>query len=522
MLESTHRQLLSASLLLSIAPCCIASAASSRQPDFNGDGFADLIMPAPGEKIGAAKDAGAINIVYGTADGLKSDGNPTPSQMLSQGADGLGDTPENGDRFGRRCAFGDFNGDGFSDLIASATGEDASAGAVTVIYGSPSGLVASDHQTFRLGQGGVLGTPESAPYFGWSVAVGDFNGDGKDDLAIAATDEDAGGSPDSGAVHVLYGSASGLSAVGNQMWYQGGGGLQGLAEAGDYFGMAMAAGDFDGDGKDDLAVGCPYENGNGTYNCGAVNVIYGSGSGLTSAKNQFWHQDSAGIANSINGYEYFGWALAAGDFNNDGKADLAIGADSENVDGKADAGAVHVLYGSGNKGLRGTGSQFWTQNSSGVADDAEAKDRFGASLSVGDFNGDGIGDLLIGALNEAVGSKNLAGAVHVLYGSAGKLSGAGGQFWSQDSNGVAGAAAGGDTFGSTLLVGDFNGDGKDDLGVGVPFEKVGGASGAGAINVLYGAANKGLKAAGNQLWTQDSPGVADKCEKDDNVGYGNY
>lgn len=511
------RHILSASLLASVMPG-IASAASSRQPDFNGDGFADLIMPAPGEKIGQAKAAGAINIVYGTAEGLKSEG----SQMLSQGADGMSDTPEKFDRFGRRTAFGDFNGDGFSDLVASATGEDSSSGAVTVIYGSASGLVAGDNQTFRLGKDGVLGTPEDSAYFGWKLAVGDFNGDGKDDLAIAASDEDAGGSPDSGAVHVLYGSGSGLTTVNNQRWCQGGGGLQGAAEPGDYFGMAMAAGDFNGDGWDDLAVGCPYENGNGTYNCGAVNVIYGSGSGLSSTGNQFWHQDSPGIANAINGYEYFGWALAAGDFNNDGKDDLAIGADSENVDGKNETGAVHVLYGSSNKGLRSTGSQFWTQNSEGIADACEARDRFGASLSVGDFNGDGFGDLVIGALGESIDAKNLAGATHVLYGSAGKLTSAGSQFWSQDVSGVAGASAGGDTFGSMLLVGDFDGDGKDDIGIGVPFETIGGAAEAGAINVLYGAANKGLKAARNQLWTQDSPGIDDKCEKDDNLGYDNY
>ena len=247
----------------------------------------------------------------------------------------------------------------------------------------------------------------------------------------------------------------------------------------------------------------------------------GSASGLTSTGNQFWHQDSPGIANSINGYEYFGYALAAGDFDNDGKDDLAIGADSETIDGKADAGAVHVLYG-GNSGLRATGSQFWTQNSGGVGEACEANDRFGSTLGAGDFNGDGYLDLAISAMDEAVGDKKTAGSVHILYGSANKLIPAGSQVWSQDSNGVAGAASGGDCFGSLLISADFDGDGKDDLAIGVPYEKVGAADNAGAINVLYGTGTKGLKATGNQLWSQDSTGIADKADKNDNLGHGAY
>ena len=510
------RQILSAALLAAVAPR-LAAAASNRQPDFNNDGYCDLVMAAPGEKIGTLKGAGAVNIVYGTADGLKSDN----SQGFSQGSGGIGETAGANDHFGIQTAWGDFNNDGYSDLAVSATGEDSGAGSVNVIYGSASGLASANNQVFKQGVDGMQGLRTGSEYFGWALATGDFNGDGYDDLAVGASDEDVSGVQYAGAVHVIYGSGSGLTATGNEMWSQDTLGIQGEAEYIDYFGSALAAGDFNGDGKDDLAVGTPWENGNGKFNCGAVNVIMGSTSGLTSAGNQFWHQDSTGIANSINGYEYFGYALAAGDFDNDGKDDLAIGVDSETIDGKNNAGAMHVLYG-GNNGLRATGSQFWTQNSSGVADACEANDRFGSTLGTGDFDGDGFMDLAVGAMDEAIDTKNGAGCVHILYGSANKLASASSQVWSQDTAGIAGAAAGGDSFGSLLIGADFDGDGKDDLAIGVPYEKVGAAENAGAINVIYGTGAKGLKSAGNQLWSQDSSGVGDKADKNDNLGHGAY
>src|SRR5688572_4320584 len=102
---STPR-ILSAALLAVIAPR-FAAAASDRQPDFNNDGYCDLVMSAPGEKIGTLKAAGAVNVVYGTADGLKSDN----SQLFSQGANGIGETAAEWDRFGIQTTWGDFNND---------------------------------------------------------------------------------------------------------------------------------------------------------------------------------------------------------------------------------------------------------------------------------------------------------------------------------------------------------------------------------------------------------------------------
>jgi hypothetical protein len=184
------------------------------------------------------------------------------------------------------------------------------------------------------------------------------------------------------------------------------------------------------------------------------------------------------------------------DFNNDGADDLAVGVPFENLGGIVAAGLVNVLYGSP-AGLTGTGSQAFTQNSSGVPDSAEEGDVFGFALASGDFNGDTFADLAIGAPGESIGTRFAAGAVNVLYGSPAGLSGTGSQFFTQ----VAGAVETDDEFGSELAAGDFNADTFADLAAGAPFEDVGSRVDAGAVSVLSGSAG-GLTAVGGQLFTQ--------------------
>lgn len=347
--------------------------------DFNNDGFADLAIGVPTEDIGAIANAGAVNVIYGSEDGLKSTGN----QFWSQDESGIIGGSETGDLFGISLAAGDFNNDGFGDLAIGVAFEDigtiTNAGAVNVIYGSEDGLQSTGNQFWSQDEAGIIGVSEESDVFGRSLSAGDFNNDGFLDLAIGVPLEDIGTIEDSGAVNILYGSIDGLISTGNQFWSQDEAGISGASEMDDNFGTSLATGDFNNDSFTDLAVGVSFEDIESIGNAGGVNIIYGTASGLTSSGNQFWSQDEAGIRGSSEENDFFADSLAAGDFNSDGFADLAVGVHGEDIEGIGNAGAVNIILGSAN-GLTSSGNQFWSQDEAGIAGAAEAFDQFGFSL----------------------------------------------------------------------------------------------------------------------------------------------
>jgi hypothetical protein len=252
--------------------------------------------------------------------------------------------------------------------------------------------------------------------------------------------------------------------------------------------------DFDGDGYADLAVGVSGEDLRGVKDAGAVQVLYGSAAGVT-ARDQLWRQGRKGIKNKLEKNDRFGEALASGDFNADGYADLAIGIPWEGIGSIRKAGAVQVLYGSP-VGLTASGDQVWHQGKSGVPGSNSRHDRFGKAVAVGDFDGDGYPDLAVGVPGEDWGSINSAGRVVILRGSAGGLTSAGAQSWSEGSAGIASAPAESEYFGERLAAGDVNGDGRDDLAVGVRDESRG-QSMYSAVHLLLGG-SRGLRASGSQ------------------------
>jgi hypothetical protein len=145
------------------------------------------------------------------------------------------------------------HGDRFDDLAIGVPYEESSegglllvdAGVVNVIYGSSTGLSATylPDQLWSQRADGIPSHPNSYDYFGWSLAVGNFNADGDDDLVIGAPYEEVGTSPniitDAGAVHVIYGSSDRLVATGNQFWFQGYNGMDERAENNDRFGWIV-------------------------------------------------------------------------------------------------------------------------------------------------------------------------------------------------------------------------------------------------------------------------------------------
>ena len=320
------------------------------------------------------------------------------------------------------------------------------------------------------------GTSEPGDNFGWSVAAGDFNNDGWDDLAIGVPKENIIGTENEGVVNVLYGSSGGLEKNHWPIWYEtlakGAG-----TEKGDSFGWSLAAGDFDGDGCEDLAIGVPNETVGGEAKAGAMFVLYGSKSGgLQKERSKLWYQKlwyQKGIDwddSEIN--DAFGWSLAAGDFNNDGNEDLAIGVPGETVMGKVKAGAVDVLYGSKPDGLGAT-HKLWHQDL-GVGGSSEIDDRFGESVAAGDFDQDGFDDLAIKVPGEAKGYGPGRGALNFLFGSYGGLTNeAPPSDYQSPSNAV---------WLKTVAAGDFNGDGKEDQAIGMPASN----NGAGEVEVRYG------------------------------------
>jgi len=337
--------------------------------DFNGDGFADVAAGVPGERVGGGESAGMVTVLYGSNGGFDGTSDAIHENIASIG------TAEAGDRFGASLAAGDFDDDGRDDLAIGIPGENSDTGTVVILYGSNGGVDLSSSERFTQDTAGVAGAAAGGDRFGASLAAGDFDDDGRFDLAIGVPGDDDSSS--AGAVNVLYGSGSGLSASGDQRFEQGSDGIQGNSSSGDEFGAALAVGDFDGDGSQDLAVGAPGKQVTGAADAGLVAVIYGSGDGLAGAGDEVWSQDSAGIKGVAQAGDRFGGWLTTGDFAGVGVSSIAIGVPLEDIGAKADSGSMQVIVGRGGEGLVPGGDQKWNQRDPGVPSAAEVGDGFG-------------------------------------------------------------------------------------------------------------------------------------------------
>jgi len=395
--------------------------------DFNNDGNTDLAIGLPGEAVGSIRNAGAVVVIYGSSSGLRLTGN----DKWHQGSEGISGTLEEDDRFGYSLAAGSFGRSRHDDLVIGVPFEDvgnrADVGAVHVLYGSPNGLAVNNQQMLVQGDSGIGGTAESGDLFGYALAVGNFGGNGRDDLAIGAPMEDIGNIRNAGAVFVIYGSGRGLHSNNHSIWHQNTPGVGGTAEVGDQFGSALAAGDFGHSGGDDLAIGIPFEDNSAEVrDTGAVQILYARNNRLRANNNQIIGQSTPGIQGTSEEGDRFGTALVAGQFGNGNRDDLAIAAPSEDSSNRINIGQVTVVHGS-SSGVSGQGSSVWNRNLPTIPGGSVSFDLLGTSLAAGDFNGDNTDDLVFSIPGDDVGGFSDVGSAVVIFGSSAGLSESGGQ-----------------------------------------------------------------------------------------------
>ncbi|WRZ91740.1 FG-GAP-like repeat-containing protein [Streptomyces sp. NBC_01007] len=442
--------------LLIALPGGASAAASGLADDFNGDGYRDLATGAPGAVAGGKAKAGAVVVNYGSSSGISAARHKTTSQSSS----GVPGDSETSDRFGTELAHGDLNRDGYGDLVVGTPLEDVSGdvdgGLVTILWGSSSGLSG----------GTTISDPNASGHdrFGQSLAVGDFTGDGKADLAVGSTGKD---------VWIFKGGFTKSGGAAGKVR------LDAQIESGAYpkGAVQLAAGDFGNDGTDDLVVGSS-----------AGNFVYrGASTGPT-----LQTEAGAGYAS----------AFAVADFDRDGHDDLVVGTDFVDIlNSPAKGGYATVFYG-GTAGVDTTRSAAFSQDTPGVPGSDESNDWFGASLAAGDVNGDGYPDLAVGADNESIGSAEGVGNVWVLRGGPSGLTGTGAQSFNQGTSGVPGGNESADMFGDAVHLADHNKDGRADLSVGAGGEN----SDDGAVWVLRGSTG-GVTATGAVSFGASSVGI---------------
>ncbi len=439
--------------------------------DTNGDGYADVIVGTVFYDNGETNE-GAAFVFLGSASGIASS-NPATSGVAQLEANQANATLGNS-----VAGAGDVNGDGYADAIVGANGYDgghSNEGAAFVFVGSASGIVDGDPAT-ALAQ---IESSQAEANLGFSVAgAGDVNGDGYADV-IAGVYRYDNGETDEGAAFVSLGGPAGI-AFGNPATAAA---QLEPEQASAQLGVSVAgAGDVNGDGYGDVIVGARlYDAGQSSE--GAAFVFIGSSSGIadsnpaTAATQLEGDQPDAQLGGSV---------ASAGDVNGDGYADVIVGASLYDAPESAE-GAAFVFLGSATGIAAGNPATAAAQ----LESNQPLATLGGSVAAAGDVNGDGYGDVIVGA-NLYDAPESAEGAAFVFLGSATGIA---------DGNPVTAAAQlesnqpGANLGASVAGAGDVNGDGYADLIAGAYTYSNGPTPREGAAFVFLGSAT-GI-AAGN-------------------------
>ena len=483
--------------------------------DFNGDGYDDFLVTAPQQLTAGASTSGSAYILYGSSTGL-----PNVSLASLTAAQGIHITSTDGRGDGyppyAAASTGDLNNDGYADVVMTSHVNDGGV----IIWGRGGNVTANINVSTFGNTSTADGTyfHGNSAYIGASVAVGDMNGDGYDDLLVGNIDQDN--------VWVIFGhaGAAGSASWGN-FYLSEGAGLYSMVNGAPVSPLSTALymritaggsnsyaeelasnttilGDVNGDGINDYLVTSPLAD-DSTADAGTAYLVFGSrtplsgsptGIGLgslsatqvvtlTGTQTEEWLGGRGSTTGPIGMmYNHPQAAASLSDINGDGIADFAIGSPGWG-DSAADdfgAGRVYVLYGKAggvawsniNLGSLSGSNGFILHKSSATS---LSRNTLGYSISgMGDANGDGISDFVVSAPNETIGANISAGAAYLVYGQAGGLSGAfmSGGLADLDAMVTAGRAvkytgtALNGLFGSATAFGDWNGDGYADVGIG--------------------------------------------------------
>ena len=381
------------------------SGVSVSSGDVNGDGFGDIIIGAIWADFNG-RSSGSTYIVFGKPDSPdgSNDFNGVMELSTLDGSDGFRIDGENrGDNSGRSVSSGDVNGDGYDDIIIGAFGADSwgltsgSPYVVHVVFGKESGFSRTTDLSELDGSDGFrLDGANRRDFSASSVSSGDVNGDGYDDIIIGAGNADPNGN-DSGSSYVVFGKEGGYSRTIDLSELDGSDGFRiNGGSAGDWSGSSVSsAGDFNGDGYDDIIIGAPWADPNGSSY-----IVFGKVDGFSRTMDLSELDGSDGFRIENTGQSY---VSSAGDVNDDGYDDIVIGAPwAEDATGYS-----YVIYGHATPVNRapvfenGPTDLSINENADGsavpvsvgrvVASDADAADTLTYSIvSAVDQNGDSV------------------------------------------------------------------------------------------------------------------------------------